>query len=1203
MWNWGGIFRVFLGLGAGGGLIGFDMWICRVFLIVVVGLDSVMSGVEPPPPPALAPSPLLAGMARLLARGIKPRKVSAKRSWPPDCGRFHAPAPPPPAPVAGGDGINGVDVVVVPNQRGVEEVVAAVSPIRSEGPPPPLVIAGDDDGEKGRGGDGEKGVCSVAEGREEEVLVSSSAACNGTIPHAPSQPEAERMDVEYQGGGRETGESQLPDDRDALLSDGPVMGIVFDVMPLALAAPISCDDNVSNGCAENVGDVASLFVDRRGGNGGCEPAGKEVATDQIGRELESRVGVQLERTEEDVLDSCRKKRWLMSVLNPPPKRRAVSAIRRFPPECGRVASTLARSGAEELPLEVTPISVATGGISMEDLARTPIVPGLDHSSVSRDAKTIEDDECSKVENRTHEFQVATNVALDDFEGAITCPNDVITKTSPRHGFVGRVNGKGSPQEKKLVAQKAIGDGKMTRKCEGRLQEGTLETSKRDLVDVKAKHKILKTNMQDNARSSRDNRMKRKASSTLRGTSHSNMNLKQRDIARKVDATDKSKGVVNRLIEEPESGGHATPNRIIENDDGDFVDDRVIVQALMALDRCPWTQGRKSIGSVSQSRTPKHELRKKVGRPRKKLKDASPRKELSLEVASCKRIKHEASENKEDSSSEDGGNSKDSSLEDEDNSKEPVHEGKALVVREGRNQLCVTLPPGAPSGTDPRSKIRNILQKFQAACRKLMQVEERHIGSIGRIDIVAANALKQNGFTKPGPIVGNVAGVEVGDEFHFRIELAIVGLHRPYQAGIDSSKVNGMLVALSIVASGGYHDELSSSDELIYTGSGGKAVGNKAAEDQKLERGNLALKNCIETKTPVRVIHGFKNHGKGEASHSKSKQISTYIYDGLYMVVDCWQEGPKGLMVFKYRLQRCPNQPELALHIIKATRKSKVREGVCVPDISNGSERIPIPAINTIDDMKPAPIKYTAEVIYPHSYAKEPPKGCDCTNGCSDSNRCACAVKNAGEIPFNFSGAIVEAKPLIYECGPSCRCPPTCHNRVSQHGIKIPLEIFKTGKKGWGVRSLSSISSGSFVCEYTGEVLQDNGDEHIENDEYLFDVGHNYHDKVWEECKSGIWGLDTPEDKEGSTIDASKCSNVGRFINHSCSPNLYAQNVLWDHDDKKIPHIMFFASENIPPLQELTYHYNYSVGKLEDKNGAEKVKPCFCGSLDCSGRLY
>jgi len=279
----------------------------------------------------------------------------------------------------------------------------------------------------------------------------------------------------------------------------------------------------------------------------------------------------------------------------------------------------------------------------------------------------------------------------------------------------------------------------------------------------------------------------------------------------------------------------------------------------------------------------------------------------------------------------------------------------------------------------------------------------------------------------------------------------------------------------------------------------------------------------------------------------------------------------------------------------------------LPDISQGSERIPICVINTIDDMRPAPFKYITKVIYPTWYEKEPPAGCDCTNGCSDSIRCACVVKNGGEIPFNFNGAIVEARPLIYECGPSCRCPPSCHNRVSQHGIKIPLEIFKTGKTGWGVRSLSSISSGSFICEYTGELLEDKEAEKTQNDEYLFDIGSNYHDEeLWEGLKSVVGvqsSTSTSETMEGFTIDAAECGNVGRFINHSCSPNLYAQNVLWDHDDMRMPHVMFFAIENIPPLQELTYHYNYKVGEVHDKNGNEKVKNCYCGASDCCGRLY
>jgi [histone H3]-lysine9 N-trimethyltransferase EHMT len=181
----------------------------------------------------------------------------------------------------------------------------------------------------------------------------------------------------------------------------------------------------------------------------------------------------------------------------------------------------------------------------------------------------------------------------------------------------------------------------------------------------------------------------------------------------------------------------------------------------------------------------------------------------------------------------------------------------------------------------------------------MQAEEQHPRNITRVDNEAIKVLKTDPmYTKPEPVVGNVLGVEVSDEFHFRVELSLVGLHRSNQAGIDTHKVNGVLVAISIVASGGYPDELSSSDELIYTGSGGMANSKKDAKDQNLKRGNLGLKNCIETKAPVRVIHGFKGQSRGEVSHSEGKQVSTFTYDGLHNVVDCWQEGMKGSMVLQ-----------------------------------------------------------------------------------------------------------------------------------------------------------------------------------------------------------------------------------------------------------------------------------------------------------------
>lgn len=64
-----------------------------------------------------------------------------------------------------------------------------------------------------------------------------------------------------------------------------------------------------------------------------------------------------------------------------------------------------------------------------------------------------------------------------------------------------------------------------------------------------------------------------------------------------------------------------------------------------------------------------------------------------------------------------------------------------------------------------------------------------------------------------------------------------------------------------------------------------------------------------------------------------------------------------------------------------------------------------------------------------------------------------------------------------------------------------------------------------------------------------------------------------------------------------------QNVLYDHDDEEMPHIMLFAMEDISPLEELTYDYNYKPGEVCDANGNTKMKPCHCGSIDCTGRIY
>jgi hypothetical protein len=90
-----------------------------------------------------------------------------------------------------------------------------------------------------------------------------------------------------------------------------------------------------------------------------------------------------------------------------------------------------------------------------------------------------------------------------------------------------------------------------------------------------------------------------------------------------------------------------------------------------------------------------------------------------------------------------------------------------------------------------------------------------------------------------------------------------------------------------------------------------------------------------------------------------------------------------------------------------------------------------------------------------------------------------------------------------------------------------------------------------------------------------------------------------------TIDAAKYGNMARFINHSCSPNFFARNVLYvyDDDDLRIPHILLYAAMDIPKMNELTYNYNYKINQVTDSNGKVWKKECYYGAFECIRRLY
>ncbi len=43
------------------------------------------------------------------------------------------------------------------------------------------------------------------------------------------------------------------------------------------------------------------------------------------------------------------------------------------------------------------------------------------------------------------------------------------------------------------------------------------------------------------------------------------------------------------------------------------------------------------------------------------------------------------------------------------------------------------------------------------------------------------------------------------------------------------------------------------------------------------------------------------------------------------------------------------------------------------------------------------------------------------------------------------------------------------------------------------------------------------------------------------------------------VDGSRYTNVGRFFNHSCAPNMFIQNVFLETHDLRFSHLAYFTS--------------------------------------------
>lgn len=201
--------------------------------------------------------------------------------------------------------------------------------------------------------------------------------------------------------------------------------------------------------------------------------------------------------------------------------------------------------------------------------------------------------------------------------------------------------------------------------------------------------------------------------------------------------------------------------------------------------------------------------------------------------------------------------------------------------------------------------------------------------------------------------------------------------------------------------------------------------------------------------------------------------------------------------------------------------------------------------------------------------------------------------------------ILHSREPIYECHEECSCSKQCPNRVVERGRTVPLQIFRTENRGWGVRCPVPIRKGQFVDRYLGEIItsQEADRRRAEStmarrkDVYLFAL-----DKF-----SNPDSLDPLLAAPPLEVDGEWMSGPTRFINHSCDPNMRIFARVGDHADKHIHDLALFAIQDIPQNQELTFDYVDGLEQMEgdahDPSKTKDMTKCLCGTDKCRGFLW
>ncbi|XP_032988197.1 histone-lysine N-methyltransferase SETMAR [Rhinolophus ferrumequinum] len=270
------------------------------------------------------------------------------------------------------------------------------------------------------------------------------------------------------------------------------------------------------------------------------------------------------------------------------------------------------------------------------------------------------------------------------------------------------------------------------------------------------------------------------------------------------------------------------------------------------------------------------------------------------------------------------------------------------------------------------------------------------------------------------------------------------------------------------------------------------------------------------------------------------------------------------------------------------------------DVACGLENLPVSVWPP--GAGPEPFQYTPNHVAGPGADADPAQitfpGCTCRSAPCRPGTCSCLRREDNydeRSRLRHVASDAQCAPPVFECNVLCQCPDRCRNRVVQRGLQFRLQVFKTEQKGWGLRTLECIPKGRFVCEYAGEVLGGSEVRRRVQSQTIHDS--NYIIAVREH----VWNGRVIE----TFVDPTRIGNVGRFLNHSCEPNLLMIPV---RTDSTVPTLALFAARDILPEEELSYDYSGRFLNRMDRENQARLddgtprKPCYCGAQSCAAFL-